>query len=195
MKYSQIKEFLETQEALNCFLNQHSEHLDQHPEWFIVTVLNEDSTDTTVLQLVSTKGQCIIGEPEWSIDLDESIAKVEGSNLVFLQHYEGDVTITATYVNASMSKTINVVCDETWQSTKYVLDSITPLSNVPAEAVDAQVEYVLKPVYYYQHKVVYGEPFSVSHVVEFETNETEESITRSGSFTDDYDITIDWEVI
>lgn len=77
--------------------------------------------DTAIIPLVSTQSSEDTRTVKWSTDLDSSVCKIIGQTLIFVDHYEGPITITLKCGKHTESKVIQVVCDEVPSYTYEIL--------------------------------------------------------------------------
>lgn len=154
-----------------------------------------DSTDTAVLSLTCEKNTSVDGEIVWSCNLPSDTVKIEGTNLTFIKHYDGEIKLTATATNISDSKTITVTCDEEVISTTYTLGTVSPNDYVKADVTSAIINYTVIPTYHYKLKDdVVGNAISASKEVTFAKNTDTKPIVREGSFTDSYGVVVNWSI-
>ena len=150
----------------------------------IITV--GDALDTDIIALTATKNETVQGEISWTCNLASSVAEINGATLVFKQHYEGSVSLTATANNASAEKTIAVSCEEVATATTYSIKansiSIAETQPMTASSTSATVNFVGITTQHYKLKDSVSVESNESQTVEFEANETSEAATRNGSF-------------
>lgn len=151
-----------------------------------ITITVEDALDTDIIALTATKNETVQGDITWSCNLASDVAEINGATLVFKQHYEGSVVLTATASNASAEKTITVTCDEVATATTYSIkaNSISIAETQPMEAssTSATVNFVGITTQHYKLKEDYSVESDETQTVEFEANDTTEAATRNGFF-------------
>lgn len=151
-----------------------------------ITITTADALDTDIIALTATKNETVQGDITWSCNLASDVAEINGATLVFKQHYEGSVKLTATADNASAEKTITVTCEEVATATTYSIkaNSISVAETQPMEAssTSATVNFVGITTQHYKLKDSVSVESNETQTVEFEANETENEVTRYGSF-------------
>lgn len=151
-----------------------------------ITITTADALDTDIIALTATKNETVQGDITWSCNLATDIAEINGSTLTFKQHYEGSVVLTATADNTNDSKTITVTCEEIATATTYSIkaNSISVAESQPmdAESTSATVNFVGITTQHYKLKDSVSVESNETQTVEFAANETENEVTRYGSF-------------
>lgn len=161
-----------------------------------ITIEMADSyEDTDSVSLVATKNDTVKGDFYWGHNLGNDVAVIEGGILRFLQHYEGSVTVTASTVNATASKTFAITCGEVATATTYAVKNVGIVETTPlaASSTTATVKFVGVTTYKYQWKADNIVESNETQTVTFEANTTEVQATRSGSF-DWNGATVGWSV-
>lgn len=151
-----------------------------------ITITTADALDTDIIALSATKNETVQGDITWSCNLASDVAEINGSTLVFKQHYEGSVKLTATADNASAEKTISVTCEEVATATTYSIKansiSITETQPMKASSTSATVNFIGITTQHYKLKDSVSVESNKTQTVEFEANKTTEAATRNGSF-------------
>ena len=149
---------------------------------FIKIFMNDSYHDTSVIPLIARKYGVISGDIEWSHNLG-NIAKIEDGVIRFMEHYTGEITVTATAGGKTASHTATIECVELPTSYEYsIMNVSSPTANWNDEQATINFTYRVIEHYPLKPSVTTDTPQSVT--VTFPRNEHEFNYATSNKYVD-----------
>ena len=149
---------------------------------FIKIFMNDSYHDTSIIPLIARKYGIISGDIEWSHNLG-NIAKIEDGVIRFMEHYTGEITVTATAGGKTASHTATIECVELPTSYKYsIINVSSPTANWNDEQATINFTYRVIEHYPLKQSVTTDTPQSVT--VTFPRNEHEFNYATSNKYVD-----------
>ena len=149
---------------------------------FIKIFMNDSYHDTSIIPLIARKYGVISGDIEWSHNLG-NIAKIEGGVIRFMEHYIGEITVTATAGGKTASHTATIECVELPAFYEYsIMNVSSPTANWNDEQATINFTYRVIEHYPLKPSVTTDTPQSVT--VTFPRNEHEFNYATSNKYVD-----------
>ena len=149
---------------------------------FIKIFMNDSYHDTSIIPLIARKYGIISGDIEWSHNLGNK-AKIEDGVIRFMEHYTGEITVTATAGGKTASHTATIECVELPTSYEYsIMNVSSPTANWNDEQATINFTYRVIEHYPLKQSVTTDTPQSVT--VTFPRNEHEFNYATSNKYVD-----------
>ena len=149
---------------------------------FIKIFMNDSYHDTSIIPLIARKYGIISGDIEWSHNLGNK-AKIEDGVIRFMEHYTGEITVTATAGGKTASHTATIECVELPTSYEYsIMNVSSPTANWNDEQATINFTYRVIEHYPLKPSVTNDTPQSVT--VTFPRNEHEFNYATSNKYVD-----------
>ena len=149
---------------------------------FIKIFMNDSYHDTSIIPLIARKYGIISGDIEWSHNLGNK-AKIEDGVIRFMEHYTGEITVTATAGGKTASHTATIECAELPTSYAYsIMNVSSPTANWNDE--QATINFTYRVIEYYPLKPTVTTDTPQSVTVTFPRNEHEFNYATSNKYVD-----------
>ena len=149
---------------------------------FIKIFMNDSYHDTSIIPLIARKYGIISGDIEWSHNLG-NIAKIEDGVIRFMEHYTGEITVTATAGGKTASHTATIECVELPTSYEYsIMNVSSPTANWNDE--QATINFTYRVIEHYPLKAPVTNDTPQSVTVTFPRNEHEFNYATSNKYVD-----------
>lgn len=160
--------------------------------------MNDTYTDVSSIALNATKTETVTGNISFEISLSTDYYEITDNVMVFKKHYVGDMTVTASAKDKhdntqSDSKVISISCAGA-DTVTYAISNVSS-PTVSASATSATITYDCNVTTTTHAGVSNTVTTHNTKVVEFEANNTNNKITRSGSFECEHGETVNWTVV
>ena len=149
---------------------------------FIKIFMNDSYHDTSIIPLIARKYGIISGDIEWSHNLGNK-AKIEDGVIRFMEHYTGEITVTATAGGKTASHTATIECVELPTSYEYsIMNVSSPTANWNDE--QATINFTYRVIEHYPLKASVTNDTPQSVTVTFPRNEHEFNYATSNKYVD-----------
>ena len=149
---------------------------------FIKIFMNDSYHDTSIIPLIARKYGIISGDIEWSHNLGNK-AKIEDGVIRFMEHYTGEITVTATAGGKTASHTATIECVELPTSYEYsIMNVSSPTANWNDE--QATINFTYRVIEHYPLKAPVTNDTPQSVTVTFPRNEHEFNYATSNKYVD-----------